>query len=249
MDYIGVGKEICPETKTPHLQGFVRFSNAKSMSAVSKIEGFKRAHLDRQRGTFKENLKYCSKGGRYFSAGEEQPSRGKRVDLEKLVELSKTSLPWHEIVEIEPAYMRLDRCFKTLKESYLQASRAKFRPVDVHVLYGATGTGKTRFVMELNRTVYKHDCNSKGSEWFDGYNDQEVLLLDDFYGGIKHSLLLNLLDGYQLRLPVKSSHTYSNWKTVYITSNEHPKTWYRMGGDEIDPPLRRRITTITKCLP
>jgi len=56
--------------------------------------------------------------------------------------------------------------------------------------------------------VFKID-SFEGQLWFDCYENQEVLLLDDFYGNIRYSYMLNLLDRYTIRLPVKGSYKIS----------------------------------------
>jgi len=77
--------------------------------------------------------------------------------------------------------------------------------------------------------------------WWDGYQGQKILLIDDFYGTIKYGKLLNILDIYPLRLPTKGGHTYANWEKIYITSNDKPDKWYQKG---LTPALERRLNTI-----
>jgi len=47
------------ESGTPHVQGYVRFKNARTFSSIKK--SFPRAHLKVANGTIKDNLIYCSK--------------------------------------------------------------------------------------------------------------------------------------------------------------------------------------------
>lgn len=114
-----------------------------------------------------------------------------------------------------------------------------WRNVDVHVFYGKTGTGKTRTVMEM-KDIYKLDMSN--NIWFDGYTNQKNLLIDDFYGWIRFGQLLNILDGYKLRLDKKGSFGWAHWNNVYITSNKHPSNWYNnLTVDQVEA-LNRRIT-------
>lgn len=55
-----VGKEI-GESGTPHLQGYLEFKNAISMKSLKKW--LPRAHLEKARGSSKQNYDYCSKAG------------------------------------------------------------------------------------------------------------------------------------------------------------------------------------------
>ena len=56
---------------------------------------------------------------------------------------------------------------------------------DVVVLFGPTGCGKTRAVMDRYgaRNVYIKDA----SQWWDGYDVQPVVLLDEFYGQLPYA--------------------------------------------------------------
>ena len=63
--YAIVGKEISPETNTPHLQGFVHLLERRSMTQMKKSFNA-RAHYELAKGTDRENEKYCSKEGTPF---------------------------------------------------------------------------------------------------------------------------------------------------------------------------------------
>lgn len=59
-----IGKEI-GESGTPHLQGYLEFKNARSFASVKKI--LPSAHIEKARGTRKDNFIYCSKEGNYIT--------------------------------------------------------------------------------------------------------------------------------------------------------------------------------------
>jgi hypothetical protein len=107
------------------------------------------------------------------------------------------------------------------------------------VYHGPPGTGKTRKALEENKEYYLLD-NSGGPVWFDGYEGEETLVIDDFYGWIKYNFILRLLDGHPCRLPIKGGFTYAGWTTVIITSNVHPDSWYKCDTQA----MHRRITSI-----
>ena len=58
------GEEVAPTTGTKHLQGFICFSDAKTMSAVKKVMGVDSIHLEPKSpfSTFLEARNYCMKG-------------------------------------------------------------------------------------------------------------------------------------------------------------------------------------------
>lgn len=49
VKYMIIGKEVGKEG-TPHLQGYVRFNNARYLKAIKKLDGWKRCHLDPAKG-------------------------------------------------------------------------------------------------------------------------------------------------------------------------------------------------------
>lgn len=60
--YLIFGREVAPNTGTPHLQGYVRFSKVKRPNAVLAIIP-KGTHLENAKYSAAHNQKYCSKEG------------------------------------------------------------------------------------------------------------------------------------------------------------------------------------------
>lgn len=78
--YVCFGVEQGSQGTTPHLQGYVFFSNVKRFAGVKKLFP-DRTHIEAARGTPAQNRKYCSKeGGEFIEVGE-CPQSGKRNDL------------------------------------------------------------------------------------------------------------------------------------------------------------------------
>lgn len=85
--YAVFGFEVCPETKTPHLQGYfssrtaIRFNAAKAMVST-------RAHLEAAKGSEEVNFAYCSKGSKFEEFGR-RSSSGTRSDLTAFMDAVK----------------------------------------------------------------------------------------------------------------------------------------------------------------
>lgn len=83
--YLITGREICPTTGTPHLQGYIHFPNARTWSAIRRlfgtIIGHDRCHIKVARGSPRDNYIYCSKGGDFRELGT-CPNQGGRSDLD-----------------------------------------------------------------------------------------------------------------------------------------------------------------------
>lgn len=101
------------------------------------------------------------------------------------------------------------------------------------MLWGPTGSGKTRQVREAHPDLYNVMLPSRrgGAVWFDGYCNHDVVLFDDFYGQIPLALFLQLTDRYPMRVQVKGSTTAWRPSKIFITSNHHPDQWWTEDGD------------------
>ena len=92
--------------------------------------------------------------------------------------------------------------------------------LDLEVIYisGATGTGKTRGVLEENGysnvyrvTDYVHP--------FDSYNCQPVICFDEFRSSIKLTNMLLYCDIYPIELPSRYANKFACYNKIYIISN------------------------------
>jgi len=118
------------------------------------------------------------------------------------------------------------------------------------LLYGATGCGKTRYIVDKHGVFSGDNVYRKAPDtrWFDGYSQQDVLVLDDFSGASsKMSLnyVLQLLDRYSINVEVKGDYTPLLATKIYITTNNHPSLWYKWDRrEEQYRALARRIQNV-----
>jgi len=241
--YLVYGKEV-GEEGTPHLQGYIELSSKREFSTVKKLVGT-RAHIEQARGSSQQASDYCKKDGAFKEYGAMMVGAGHRSDLDNIGKRVLAGESLESIADTDTAmYIRYHRGLRELANTL---PSPKWRDVKVLVYYGPTGSGKTRAAMALNGgDVFKMNTNTNGTLWFDGYRGESVLLLDDYYGWIKHGELLTLLDGYPYRCQIKGSYTWARWTTVVITSNKPPKAWYAQG---LNPALERRLTQVREFEP
>lgn len=219
MRYMIIGEEICPSTGKEHIQGFVIFHRQNRLKMTKTLlkcgDG---VHLEPRRGTREQARNYCMKDEHYTEYGM----------FEAFTKEQLFKQPINYLKENYPEFYC--RYYKGLER--LQDKGDKWRNIQVIWIWGKSGTGKTRCVMELN-DVFKLDPPYK---WFDGYEGESIILIDDYKEGqIERGYLLNLLDGYRMRLETKGSHTWAKWTCVYITSNYAPPE---------DNALKRRLTVV-----
>lgn len=246
--------EKAPSTGKCHCQGYIALKDRTSLANIKRLFSAT-AHWEICRGTPKENQAYCTKEPRLagpWEFGTLPDGTGTRSDLKSVYSSVKAGQTNFEILESTGGksarfakainYMRF-----TVNET---KSDRQLQGVRVVVLYGPTGTGKTYAAVNYfgGRSYHLQDCPATPNSklWFDGYQDQQVLILDDFSGDFcNYRYLLKVLDKYKLKVEVKCDHVWALWTTVVITTNVHPANWYPVGTQTA--PLQRRINEIRFC--
>ncbi len=237
---------------TSHLQGYLELRGTHRIEKVKGLLGTERVHLERRRGSQKDAIDYCKKDDSRdnsiaapFISGE--PSqKGQRSDLKDMICDIKKKVKKSYLYDNYPGNML--RYTKGINEAiryYAPLTRSK---PEVIVIWGDPGVGKTRYVVDQHKPedIYWLGESNSGV-WWDGYESQEVVLIDDFYGWIKWHSLLRLLDRNSLQGDIKGGFVKLNYiKKIYFTSNVPPLKWYNW---EKSPhmkykALRRRISKI-----
>jgi len=244
--YLCFGYEICPDTGTPHLQGYVSHDEKKSLNAFQRyIWPEKKFHMTITSGTGIQNKTYCSKPQTKdpahtpnFEEFGNLPAQGSRTDYAAALAQINSGTPVEEVVDSQPHLLPMIRAIESYKLKKLKALK---RQVEVIVLWGDAGSGKSRWAYDNYPNLYSKPPSKQSGAYFDGYTGQDTLLLDDFYGDIKYSDLLRVLDIYPYNAPVSGAHVWAQWTTVIITSNKPPEEWYSHG---LTPALKRRLHKI-----
>jgi hypothetical protein len=239
--YLMYGEEV-GEQGTPHLQGHLECVRAIRRSTLSSIPALRRAWLQVRKGSFEQAEQYCSKDGAVSRVGERvSRGRGSRSDLDSLRDDLANGRSLREISNDHFAsFLRYRRSINSYRA--LHATPRNWK-VSVVVYWGGTGLGKTSAVYENapEGSVFTYP----GSGWFDGYDQEPIVLFDDFSGAeFKLPYLLKLLDRYPMRVPIKGD--FVNWapREVYLTSNLDPRDWFPRAHAEHVAALFRRITNI-----
>lgn len=245
-EYYVYGHEICPSTGKEHIQAYGYWEDKMSFNEIKRwIPGH---HWEQSKGNTLQNRNYCIKEGNFVENGK-LPRQGQRSDIVAFRDAILEGMSEEDLIMEYPTQMaRYDRFYQRCRNIVLlRRSRENIQP-EITVLVGEPGVGKTRTVYDTEKIeeVYKMECGdgSDKSIFWDGYNGQEVILIDDFHNNFRLDYMLRLLDRYTMKLNIKGGHTWKCAKRIYITSNLHPDRWYT-GCPEIHrKALFRRLTKV-----
>ncbi len=239
--FVGWGREICPKTNREHYQAWIQLVNKKTMGGVKRLLGSKAVHVERMYASVEALDKYCQKDGNYQSIGK-YITMGARSDMEYMKKLIEDGCSeedmWNTNFQLTTQY---GNRFMKYKQIIDKKKTREFRKVEVILHKGATGTGKTRNAVE-SCTEHPYIIRGKkvGKEWWDGYDGEKEIVIDEYNNNISCDALLSLLDGYQLMIPFKGGYTYARWTKVYITTNLEELHMNAL--EEHQAALARRIT-------
>ncbi|UPW40758.1 replication associated protein [Sigmofec virus UA08Rod_19468] len=231
------------ECHTQHLQLFLQLKNPARLSWLRR-HVHDRAHWEPMRGTAEQAAAYCQKEDTRV-AGPWQfgtiTVRGKRTGLDDAVAMVRSGAPLRDVIDAFPViWVHHGRGLLDLRQRLaLECDRRQFGPEgpEVWVLYGPSGTGKSRFVASTWPDAF---WKIPGEKWWDGYDGHETVVLDDFKDGdLRLTDLQRLLDRYPLWVEVKGGAVPMLAKRYVITSNSHPDTWYSRS--DVHKTIMRRV--------
>lgn len=241
--------EKCPETRKTHIQGYLELTKPCRINVIKKLLQCEKIHLEYRKGSQEQAIDYSNKtetrikGPFTFGTCVKQ---GKRNDLSCLKNL-KTQRLSDFIIENPEIAIKYPQGIKLIKNAHdIKMGQSQMRDIKCTAIIGKPGSGKTRYIYDNYdiENIYKLNTNSNGTLWFDGYENQTILLIDDFKGWIKYTELLTILDRYPYRCQIKGGFTYANWDKVFITSNYAIDDWYDASFNI--EAIKRRIHNLIK---
>lgn len=207
------------EGGTPHIQGAVTFKRGYRLTQLKKLHA--RAHWEAAKAS--QDFNYCKKDGSVIIRDEDNKCPGKRTDIEEIRELLETGGDMKQVVKKARTYGGIQFAEKYIK--YTSEPLPKGTKILIYWYYGNTGTGKTRRVLE--------QCDPfipLNFKWWEGYNGQDSVLLDDLRPDwCRPAELLRLLDPYRYNYKVeyKGGSTDLVATKIYITTPWHPADFWK----------------------
>lgn len=241
--------EQCPETGRLHVQGYTEFSRPTRVTKFKQIIDDRAAHCERRRGTRIQAREYCLKQdsrlwGPYEYGDFGTGGQGGRTDLLSVKRAIDEGASQAQVAsDYFESWVRHHKAFAAYS-NLLATTSPTLRTVRTTVLWGPTGSGKSHRAYTHAPHAYRLAPPNvdHGALWWDGYDNQKTIILDDFESWIPFRTLLQLLDKYPIRCQVKGGVVMAQWTHVIITSNAHPDSWYAnayAGG-----PLERRLHAV-----
>lgn len=220
------------ENGTPHTHIYLQGRGGINFSTVKKR--FEGGHFEMAKGTALQNMQYVSKTGKWeadrkketcvdgtFEEWGEMPveRQGARNDLADVYSMLKQGLSDYEILDQMPEMMlHMDKISNARRIINDRKFADTWRDLRVEYVYGTTGTGKTRTIMEKYgyRNVYRV---TDYMHPFDTYEGQDVILFEEFRSSMKLGDMLKFLDGYPVSLPARFANKQACYTKVYICTN------------------------------
>ena len=279
------------EGGTMHLQGYFQLTTKKRRSTFNNLirehTPFNFS-VQNARGKAAQNVAYCTKttGEWNYPNGETKMNitlspkpiwinkdglvkKGERSDLREATRAVENGATLRELDQRFPTVMaRTGRGIKDIMFRKKMSESKETRLGKVFIFTGGTGTGKSWEARHLfskqiglnSDEIFSLDFENKNL-WFDGYNGEKILLLDDYTpNAITRSKLLRILDIYQFQGQIKGGYVVAEWDYVFITTNYDvgdlcTRTEYRIvkdkhGNDRTepievpDPAFMSRITGV-----
>lgn len=238
------------EQGTPHTHIYVVFKNCVMFDTIHRK--FHGAHVEQTKGNNQENRDYVRKEGKWlnddkhetnlidtFEEWGELPSDRTRGEnqSEQIMQMVRDGMTNAQILEAIPgAYSKLNYIEQARQTVLFDKYRDTWRELEVTYIWGDTGAGKTRSVMDTygysnvyRVTDYAHP--------FDNYKGQDVILFDEFRSSLPLTSMLTYLDGYPVELPCRYANKAACFTKVFLVSNipleqqypniqrEEPESW------------------------
>ncbi len=236
--------ERCPRTQRLHFQGYVEFSNACRMNMLTRaLPGI---HVEPREGSRQQAIDYCKKedtrvSGPYEFGDINVPNAGHRTDIDALRDAITSGKSEQYIFENHTTqYLRCQRSIRRAMNFY---TRQRTVETQLTVLIGPTRVGKTTLIQTLYPNAYWKDH----TKWWDGYEGNTIIVLDEFHGSIPVATM-KVLTGCSTptRVETKGGYVPFVGSKMIIIANVGIDRWWNW--DNIRSPKEAILERITELL-
>lgn len=243
LNYLVSAKELAPTTGHEHIHIFVSFNNAMKLS----IKNMCGAHIEKCRGSNKQNIDYVKKDGQVLDEiGEVPRERGGSHTVGELREIENpTELDYKEYNTWEKIHRKIEE-ERVFDEMLSEIERDELKAPKIIYITGGTGKGKTYSAYKDALKNFKKEDIGKitiENNFIDVTKEHaKCFVIEEFRPSqIKAANFLQLTDKYGYRANVKGGFVTLRPECIYICSIIHPNYIYH---EEVNEQFLRRITEI-----
>lgn len=188
--------------------------------------------------------------------GEPGPGQGHRTDHDVVYEQIAEGASVRDILRHNPGYFMKYHA-GVCKAVSMESKPREVDRITVYILYGDSGTGKTVHARRLCEELAPADgahwvsySEGRGVFWWDGYDRQKVVVLDEYRGQIPLLMINRLVDFGGFRGQVKGGTINVVADTFIFTTNYLPGQWHRATRQKRATLLAfmRRLKEFSTCI-
>lgn len=236
-----------------HIQGYVEFQQPRTFDQATEYFG-PDAHIEIPKKCRQACISYCKKEDTRVSGpweyGDPTAKRqGQRTDMEDIKEsldrgatvssiASDHFSSWCRYRKSFDEYIELLRPFKPGRDRDGQS------PIHVIVVWGSSGTGKSRFASLHDPTAYRPIYKRRDdTSFWERYRGENCVVFDDFTDSqLSLQEFCQITDPYPVLLNAKFGSARLKATEFIFTSNVDPTYWWNSrDAEEALPQVHRRI--------
>lgn len=241
--FIIYGKELCPSNGRPHLQGYLTLNHATTVRSVVKKLNPKDKAATTYTKVFSSQLPYramdyCTKDGDFTARGEPPiaPVDKGKGEKRRWSEILSNSRSGNHTAIPDEIRFKFKRCIDAHRRDALLEQSPRDTNATMLWFHGAPGTGKSWLARNTYPDAYLKSC----SKWWDGYNNEDAVIIEDFdknHEKVAHHLKI-WADRYPFPAEIKGGQMKIRPSIIIVTSNYHPDEIWEDSGS-LGPILRR----------
>ena len=233
FEYLALADEKVKEG-TFHTHVFICFKSSVRFSTIKKQ--FPTAHIEKCKGSVKENIDYIKKQGKWADTDKSMTSV--EFSFEELGEKPKENqgdsafydtmyrlvieeqLSLGEILQLNHDYVKEIDTITRLRTALLIEKYKGTRRTDLKVTFiqGKTGCGKSRGILDEfgDENVYRV---TDYTHPFDNYEMQDVIVFEEFRSSLPIADILCYCDIYPITLKARYSNKFACYNHVFFATN------------------------------
>lgn len=236
VEYAVYQRERCPKTEKLHWQWMVVFNSRHRLQGVKKLLGECHAEVCR---SLRSSRQYCMKTeSRVTEPVEIGVFAGEAAAVAAVLKRVRPL----QLLEERPSLWRSWRALQDIRSAVMPKRTDE---TSAFLFFGDSGVGKSTIARRIADFVGEEEVFwQDNSQWWDGYQQQGLVVIDEFRGQMPVQQLLRLIDRNPYRVPVKGSTVEFASKVVILTSNLSLDAMYQGLDWATLLAVKRRIHTV-----